>query len=388
MGERAAGMAGAFTALSGDPSASPFYNPATTVLAGESSLSTSVSVYNKYNINIGESADPTVAPQRLNRGYFSSIPSSSASIVNFGSFAIGLTIVVPDSDSYDGTLQGTGSDISSLNFVDESLWVGGTFSARLTEQDSIGATLYYTARNLSREVLDRLPNSSQTGETLTDERTSLTTNSLVTILGYYRRLSSRWSIGVSYRPPSLPISGEGSYYRETTVTTPYSTSLVNRGSLRAESRVPAKIAVGFAREIDGDNTLSFDVQFYEGQSYADFPELNSDADHIDFRAIVNLALGYEQVINPEMQVRLGVFSNRSSHPTPRSDLRLRQGDSVDMSGFSANLVIKTSPHTHFTFGGYYSGGNGLSSQYVAQQYQVVPKSEQVFTMLVATGFAF
>ncbi|MEK7358683.1 MAG: hypothetical protein AAB250_19720, partial [Bdellovibrionota bacterium] len=292
LGEKAAGLGGAFTALSGDAAASPYYNPATSVLQGGNHASAAVNVYNKFETNVGDAGDFTAAPQRLNRGFFRSLPSSSATILGFGSFSVGLSILVPDYDFYSGQIKGTGTTTSSLSTVDESLWVGGTFSTKLTERDATGITLYYTARNLSRSVSDRVETGG-TSAVLTDEEKNLTSNAVVAILGFYRKLTETWSVGVSYRAPSLPIAGEASYYKSVTTTSPYSSTVTNRANLRAITKIPGRVAIGIAREVKNINTLSFDLQLYEGTSYSDLPELAAGADDIQHRQMLNFALGYE-----------------------------------------------------------------------------------------------
>jgi long-chain fatty acid transport protein len=391
LGDRAAGMGGAFTALTNDPSASPFYNPATLILTKGNSLSATVNLYNKYNTAIGEIEDVTVAPQRLNQGYFRSLPSSSSSIIGFKSFSLGLTILVPDYKFYSGQVKGNSDTTSFLSQVDESLWVGGTFSAKLTENSSIGFSLYYTARNLSRTVNDRLTTGSGgggTGAIITNEIKNLSANSVLPVLGFFRRLSPVWSLGVSYRPPSLPISGEATYYRSNTVTSPYQTSIINRANLRAITKIPARLAIGVARENPGEGTLSLDVQIYEGLAYNDLPEIPEGTDHVTHRPVVNFAVGYEKAVRDWLTLRLGFFTNLSSHPEPDTQSAIRQGDHVDMNGFSANFQIKTHQNTTFSFGGYYTGGRGTSTELVGNQITIVPESQATYTMLVATGFAF
>lgn len=388
IGERAAGLGGAFTALSGDPAATPYYNPATTVLLDGTSLSATVNVYNKYETSMGESGDFTEAPQRINRGFFRSLPASSATVVNFQSFAVGLSILVPDYDYFSGQVKGAENTNSLLNQVDESLWVGGTFSARLTEKDSLGLSLYYTARNLTRSVHDELRAEDGSGATLTTEEKNLSANSVVAIFGYHRRLTPTWSIGISYRPPSLPISGDASYFKSTTQTTPYDSDVINRGDLRAISRIPSRLTVGVAREVTGKNTLSLDLQFSEGLSYQDLPEFETGSDFIQHRSLVNFALGFEQAIRDWITFRIGLFSNLSSHPSPDASRGVRQADHVDMTGFSSNITFQTNEKTTFTFGGYYVGGSGETTQIIGNQLRVIPKSQQVFTMLIATGFHF
>jgi hypothetical protein len=387
LGERAAGLSGAYTALAADPAATPFYNPATSILQEGSHFSGAVSVYNKYETNLGQTGDFAGAPTRLNRGYFRSIPASSGTILNFKEYAVGLSILVPDYDFYNGQIQGSATTVSSLNFIDESLWVGGTFSRRLTPVDSAGISLYYTARNMSRSVNDRITTSATTA-TLTTEQKDLTSNNIVAILGYHRRLDDHWSVGVSYRPPSVQIAGEGSYYKSTTVTTPYSDTEINQSSVKAETHIPQKLAVGIAREEIGVRTFSLDVQLYEATDYKDFPDFNAGTDDVHYHRTANIAAGYEQYLWPRVSVRGGVFTNLSASESPDANSGYRQLDHINLYGWSANVNLRVHEQTSFTFGGYYSGGSGLSTQLIGNQIQVIPKTQQIFTMLVGTGFHF
>jgi hypothetical protein len=379
-------MGGAFTALTDDPAATPFYNPATTVLTSGHSFSSTVNVYNKYVTNIGEGQDFAEAPQRLNRGGFRSLPAASGTILNFKSFAFGLSILVPDYDFYSGQIKGTGDTTAFVNRVDETLWIGTTFSARMTKEDALGLSVYYTARSLSMTSSDR--SSSAGSAVLSNEEKNLTANAVVSIFGYHRKLTPLWSLGVSYRLPSLPVAGEAAYYRSVTTTSPYASDVLNRSNLRAITKIPSKFSLGIAREDKGKNTLSLDLSLYEGISYRDLPELPEGAEQIDHLQTLNIAVGYEQVIREWLSLRLGFFTNRSSHPSPDLNSNLRQGDNIDLKGFSANLSVRTKEGTRFTFGGYYNEGKGNSTQLVGQQLAILPKSQQVFTMLVATGFAF
>lgn len=386
LGERAAGLGGAYTALAGDPAATPFYNPATTILQEGSSFSGAVSVYNKYETTIGTPGDFANSPTRINRGFFRAIPASSGTILNFKTYAVGLSILSPDYDFYNGEVQGDTSAKSTLNFIDQSLWVGGTFSTRLSDLDSVGLSLYYTARTYQRSVDDHL--ATPGSATITTEEKNLTSNNLVAILGYHRRLGHLWSVGVSYRPPSVQIAGEGTYYKSTTVASPYSTSEIYHGSTRAVTRIPEKISLGIAREIVGVRTLSFDVSFYGATTYQDFPEAPDATDDLHHHEIANFALGYEQFIRPWLAVRAGLFTNLSSADSPSAAKGLRELDQLNLYGWSANLCIRSHEQTTFTFGGYYEGGSGLSTQLAGNSMKVIPKSQQIFTMLVGTGFHF
>jgi len=386
LGERAAGLGGAYTALAADPAATPYYNPATTILQEGSSFSGTVSVYDKSETTIGTAGDFSSSAARMNRGFFRAIPSSGGTILNFKTFAAGISILHPDYDFYNGEIQGESNTKSTLNYIDQSLWVGGTFSTRLSEVDAVGISLYYTARTYQRSVDDHL--SSAGSATITTEEKNLTSNNLVAILGYHRQLGDKWAVGVSYRPPSVQVAGEGTYYKSTTVVSPFSTSEIYHGSTRAVTHVPQKLAVGVAREVPNSHTLSFDVSFYGADTYLDFPEAPDAADDLHYHQVANFALGYEQFVRPWLSLRGGIFTNLSSADSPSDLSGLRQMDQLNLYGWSANFCIRAHEQTTFTFGGYYEGGSGLSTQLVGNAIRVTTKSQQIFTMLVGTGFHF
>ena len=66
IGERAAGMGGAFTALSNDPAGCSFYNPATLTRMKGNKLSASVNLFNKYDTSFGDQSDFGSAALRVN----------------------------------------------------------------------------------------------------------------------------------------------------------------------------------------------------------------------------------------------------------------------------------------------------------------------------------
>jgi hypothetical protein len=386
VGERAAGMGGAFTALSGDPAASPFYNPANTILQDGSVFSGSASVYNKYETAIGGSGDFLGSPAKINRGFFRAVPASSGTILNFKKFAAGISIVSPDYQYYNGEVHGESNTRSNLNFIDQSLWVGGTFSTRLSPDDSVGFTLYYTARTYQRSVDDRILGSGTS--TITTEEKTLTSNSLVAVFGYHRQLNPLWSVGVSYRPPSVQIAGDGTYYKSTTVAAPYSTTEIYHGSTKAVTRIPEKISFGIALDLPDVRAISFDISLYGALAYQDFPEAPDGSDDLHHRQVANFALGYEQFIFPRFSVRTGLFTNLTSAESPTGANGMRELDQMNLYGWSANLCFHPREQTTLTFGGYYEGGSGLSTQLVSNSIKVLPKSQQIFTMLVGTGFHF
>lgn len=380
-------MGGAYTALAADAAATPYYNPGTTILQEGSSFSGSVHVFNKYDTNIGAGSDVAGAPARLSKGYFHSLPSASGVILNYKTFAVGLSILVPDYDFYEGQIKTDANTIASLSYVDESLWVGGTYSTRLTPTDSVGFSLYYTSRSLSRSVNDRVT-TGPTATTIVIEEKNLTSNNLVAILGYHRQFAEFWAVGVSYRPPSIMVAGEGTYFRSVTQTSPYNDAEANQGSINAVTKIPLRLAIGLAREEPKHYTISIDATFYTALDYKDYPDFDSGTDDLHYRKTANFAIGYEQYLRTWLSVRAGAYTNLAASGSPDPKSTYRQLDQLDQYGVSANVNIRAHEQTSFTFGGYYTGGSGLSSQLIGGSVKIIPKTQQVFTMLVGTGFHF
>lgn len=385
IGDRAAGMGGAFTALTDDPGGCSFYNPAALSVMSGRSLSAAINVYHKYDIDFGNDAGFSDAPFRVNRGAFKSIPAASGNLLALGPFAFGLSILVPDHGFFAGEVYSDDENSSNINIIDESLWVGGTLALNLTSSDSVGLTMYYTSRNLVRSVTDRRINSSSADLFVEDK--TFHNNSIIYILGYFRQLSDRWTFGTSLRFPSLEVSGSGSYSSTTVNTSPYQKEVITLSNIDSETRVPSRAAVGIAYEIPKKYTLSWDLTYYGSERYADFDH-SAAADEIVHIPILNAAFGFEYYLKEWLRLRSGIYSNFSSHPEIDPSRQVHQGDHIDMWGFSANLAIFTSDAVSLTLGGYYTGGRGTSMQRVAQQLRSLDKSYQTFAMLIASSYYF
>lgn len=389
IGDRAAGMGGAYTALSDDPAACAFYNPAAIARMRGHSLSATANVYHKYDTRIGSRADNlNDAPTRINQGVFKSIPASSGSVSAFGNFALGLSIIVPEYDFYAGEVENKFENGESTNtflsVLDESLWVGGNVALNITETQSVGLTIYYTSRNLQRSVTDQ---SFSTFTRYTSEEKILAHNSLIYSLGYFQDIGDTWSLGLNFRFPSLEIAGRGSYFRSSFDGSLSNTPrLSGANNIGTETRVPMKIALGLAHEIPGKYTWAFDVTYYGSEAYDDM-EQGPVADRIENRPVINVALGTEHFLKSWLKLRVGAFTNFSSAP-PIDRTDRRYADHINMWGASANLGVFTNEKVSFSFGGYYTGGAGESTQMIGQQILERNKSKQIFSMLVGSAYFF
>lgn len=386
IGDQAAGMGGAYTAMSSDASALAYYNPAGLAFLEGHSFSAAVGIYKKFDTTFGAEEDFTKAPLRINQGFFRAIPSSTGNVFKKNDYTLALSIVVPDFDNYKGDLRANAENTTTLSYIDESLWVGGAVAKKISDTEALGLSLYYTARSYTRSLSDRSFPSSAEAILFNSEKT-LIENAVVAILGYHIDLSDTWAFGASFRTPNLTVKGTGSYFASRVDTNPYSVTSVNLSEEKSNVNIPGKLAIGVAYREGDDVRVSADVSLYQGVEYNDFnnPEIATRWIH---KNTWNVAVGLEKRVMPWLKVRAGAFTNFSSHPDPDMRISGSQPDKVDQVGFSANLVFNSGDKIDYTFGGYYTGGRGKSIQQINQTMEEVIVTQHVFTMLVGTAFSF
>lgn len=390
IGDQASGMGGAATAMGYDSSACSWYNPATCALIKGKSLSAAVGIYKKYDTMFGENQDIFKAGLRVNQGFFQALPSSTGSIVHFDDFlpdhTFALSILTPEYDIFKGDLNDSNSSKTTLTMQDESLWVGPSISKKISTNESLGLSVYYTARSYSKSLTDRTFLSS-TQTKIYQEEKFLTQNSVVAILGYHYTYDENWKYGFSVRLPCLHVAGSGTYF-DTTLDSGTTVSTNSYAAVNSRAHIPAKYTFGVAYEEDTRGALTLDVSYYAPDSYYDFEITNPGvAEYIEHRAIINVSGGMDIQLRDWLRFRLGGFTNFSSHPDPDKTKVRGQGDHVDQLGWAANLSMKSGP-INYTFGGYYTGGRGRTVQRINQSTDVTNKTQQVFTMLVGTSYSY
>ncbi len=386
LGDRAAGMGGAGTALVEDTSSAAFYNPASLAQSQGSAFSAAAGIYKKYDTQYGSESDYTKTPLKVSTGYFRSLPASTGNLIRREGWTFGLSIVVPEYETFKGDLNSTTDNTSTVAFTDESLWVGVALAKSLSETQSWGVTLYYTARNFTRSIQDRsYPSGSQA--ILFNSEETLSENALVPVFGYFHKMDSDWNVGASFRPRGIPVASQATYFESLTNTSPYSSNQINETDLSSTVFIPAKLSLGVSATVWGDMLISVSGDLYEGFSYEAL-SFDGRGSFIVRQATANISVGVEKRFFDWLKLRVGAFSNLSPYPNPDPQLKKHQGERVDQAGFSANVVFIADNKIGYTFGGYYTGGRGRAMERVNQDYTVLTKSQHVFTMLAGTQFYF
>jgi hypothetical protein len=269
--------------------------------------------------------------------------------------------------------------------------VGGAISRKISADESMGLTIYYTARSFSKTVSDRSFPSTTKSQMYTQEK-SIVENGIIPILGYRKKVSDQFSWGATIRFPAIKIKGTASLFESLTdvdssAPSPIQSTVTSVPEKPARVVVPGKMTVGIAYQYSPDLLVAFDVSAREARSYSDLED-EQYASRIRHKSVLNAQLGFEQIFVDWFKVRMGFYTNFSSHPNPDESIQKLQEDHVDMLGYSANFVFVADKQISYTFGGYYTGGWGRSVQRIDQQYKEIPKTAHVFTMLVGTSFYF
>ena len=387
IGEQASGLGSAYTAMSGDSSSSGFYNPASLVKLEGTDISASATLFNKYDTTYGESNNLIDAGERVNRGFFRTIPSAIGNVYRWKKWAFGFSIVVPDYDFFSGNIADGPNEQSFLSYTDESLWSGIVGSYKASPNERFGISLYYTARSLIRSSLDRTV-ASPTQEIITTEEKSIKHNALVAVLGYQWDINQQWSLGVSARPPGLKISGQGSYYQSVTDTNNLPSQITQVRGSDADTYIPPRYSLGFKFQATEKTLFTIDGSYFGGHSYQDM-ELAEASDRIEHVDTWNAAIGFQYKFEePNFNLRLGAFTNNSSMAEIPAQPQFRTGERMDLMGFSANINFLVSDHSSYTIGGFYSGGDGQSVQRSGNQLVRLDKNHHIFSLLIATSYKF
>ncbi len=380
-------MGGAYTAMSGDSSSSGFYNPASLVKLNGTDISASATLFNKYDTTYGEGQSIVDAGERVNRGFFRTIPSSIGNVYRWKKWAFGFSIVVPDYDFFAGNIADGANEQSFLTYTDESLWSGIVGSYKASPTESFGITLYYTARSLIRSTLDRSV-VSPTQEIITSEEKSIKHHGILMVLGYLWDINDQWSVGVSVRTPAINISGQGSYFQSFTDTSSLPSQVIQQRNTKANTYIPPRYTLGLSYRPSARLTLALDGSYYSGHGYQDM-EMPNASDHISYKDTWNANFGMEYKLKwPKVNWRAGVYSNNSSVDLPSATPTQRTGDHMDLVGFSSNINFLVSEQSSYTIGGFYTGGNGKSVQRTGNQLIRLDKTHHIFSLLISTSYQF
>jgi len=382
IGGRATGMAGAYTAISDDPSGS-YYNPAGIVFAIDNQISLSVNSYKNKEIAIKK---VLLQKEDYTQDISSFYPSFFGIVQSLGPLKFAITIIninneLLDQDNYY-PLRANGINIYSINYniTDNTLLGGVTAASFITDSLTAGFTLY---------GLRRRTEQINTQITIFGNDTYSLTNSYFTdmIYGGIAKFGMQWmpskqfSVGCSVSLGQIfshkrqnQIFEKGAYdENEDPIGDNYSEVSFTKGednfngdsNDNNDSELPVNVRFGVAWFPSSSLIISADVIF----DYITFSDYNDDfsmrlfdknvmGNYYQNRVVntVNFAIGAEYFIVKSFPVRLGFFTNLAN--TPAMDKKARNQEMhTNIYGVSASLGWQTR-NSSISLSGFYQYGVG------------------------------
>ncbi len=331
MGERAAMMGGAYTALSEDISGT-FYNPAGLAFVEETSISMAASVY-QYTNNKRTDIQASLSTE-LEGNYerFNLVPSTFGINYVLGD-GVNLAVSIYQLDNYEfDSLNTSSTRTLKFNLRSESYLVGPTLAVRIGDDMAFGISVFY--------------HYVQSGVSITDDRDigggnrrtsqlqlQSTSGGITPVIGFKWYMTDRWQLGVMYGVQTIHTNGSSSFARTITSTLGAPTP-VNYQS-EGDFRLPHRVTVGLAYEIKKHFTLALDVLYYFKLDYPSDQDFNSTSSTVQGtyveKAHFNVSLGGEIYLSKKMTLRFGLFTNTSSASDKDASER------VDVYGFTTGI---------------------------------------------------
>jgi long-chain fatty acid transport protein len=229
-GGRAAGLGGAFTAIANDPSGL-LYNPAGLVDDSHTDISVSANLYGFERTSRSDQV-PSPFPDLRNVAQAASelviIPSTSGALRTFQKDpngpgylnAISAGVFVPAFRSTVESVQTVDAAGNAVDYhrsvSDRLLMPGVGYARKLSQRWRIGLSTFFTLRSV--DANENIVSSGQGTPTpfrQADSTLALSAGSLWWILGVKWMVSDRFNLGLSFAPPGLPVFSSTSirYYR-------------------------------------------------------------------------------------------------------------------------------------------------------------------------------
>lgn len=415
IGDRSADMAGAYTAIS-DNASGCYYNPAGIAFGQGSNLSASVNGFS-YSNKKYKGAMLKTDGSRLDWEQTSSVllPNFFGATYDSPYGTLGISYAVPDSVQrrqkqrfFDLKTNLAGSYISeydlNINDVDNQYLFGPSYALKLSDNLSLGATLYASYRDSSviRNSILYLNDLSTKAQTGFEWRN-----------GYIYR--TEWgikpTIGMIWSPTEKISIGLTAAQHYLLKTDHLSTSTVNSnvpgsdpnfpGGVRnrddLDRELPLEVKAGIAYFPSQSLLLSADITYHNSAGKFDRDEttiryidsFKTSSYTIDdaMEPVLNLALGAEYYLNDRYAMRGGLYTDFANTETVRNDgLTANQPEHIDIYGATWSLTRFTRS-TSTTLGLGYAFGQG-DAQVAANSTAIQQVEVNNFNAFLSAAYSF
>ncbi len=409
VGERPAGMGGAYTAISDDPTGL-YYNPAGIVYAQGRKISASVNAYystQKIYKNV-------VGGNDWNRRTGSILPNFFGIIQPLGRGVLGFSYAVPDSivEDQDETISsfsyyepGFGQNINidsfaiNVNVEDVTYNFGPSYALKMSDSFAMGITLYLHYKK--REFIQNQRTDVGSGTHPLSDTFSWSSLyqegeefGLKPLLGLqWSPASAKYSVGFTLSRTFLLNSQKGLQYSSAswdTVAGEYKFSRIDVSS-KVKREYPLTAKLGFAYFPTNKLLLTSDFSYYSGTGEINDTVFVNGAESImpiagEKRALYNIALGTEYYFSRKLALRGGLYTNFSNTPDVSSG-KSGQEEHIDIYGMSLSITMFTRG-TSLTLGAVYNNGSGRAQVNGNDPYAIQDVAFQSYMFYIGTSYFF
>lgn len=357
IGDRAAGMGGAGTAL-GTALDAAYYNPAGLAYTKQRTISISASLYGwqKYK------ADDALYPSEdVSTTSFITVPPAMG-LVFFATTntAVGLAAFVPYRYQLSDILAfPKDNNYYNISTDDQTLWVGPSIAHAFSEEWSVGAGAYCVYRNYNSLQTVYLNHEAYAATQSLKYRTF----AALLMAGVQYRPTEHWRLGLSAQAPSMAVWGNGEYQANEllVVDDEYIKLFEHADNMDAQNRTPAKFTAGIGWEEEKVFGLGLDVSWHLANSYnrlsGTYQQTGEPAiaEYANY-AVVDFNIGGEYYIDRTYPIRAGFYTSRSA--APDIDLEKQNYPSpINEYGLTASIGRETE-HILMSIGINYVFGSG------------------------------
>ncbi|MFC1750125.1 OmpP1/FadL family transporter [Pseudomonadota bacterium] len=391
IGDRAAGMGGAYTAVSDDASGL-FYNPAGIVYAPGSSLSGSMNTFHEATTTYEKALS---GEHNWTRHSESLLPNFFGLVQPLGNGTIGFSYAVPNSIEEDQDQEFTNialvggltarDFIINFNNTDKTYNFGPSYAYKINEELSVGGTLYLHVRQQQR--ISNVVMVISGDRVWTNDYFELEEFGVKPVLGLMWSPQKQLAIGASISKVSLLQSTFTNY--QTCVgangITYTASSLCQSGDLLTREKIvshdeaeyPLNIRLGAAWFASDALLISADISHNTAHSSGENTRVS----------VTNVALGTEYYLNPSWALRGGVFTDYANTPELQAGITsYNQLENVDLYGASASVSHFTR-NSSISLGFTYSVGAG-KAQIVGGDATLQNVDIESFGISLAASYAY
>ncbi|MBI5889839.1 MAG: outer membrane protein transport protein [Nitrosomonadales bacterium] len=369
IGDRAAGMGGAYTAIS-DDATGLYYNPAGIVYVGDKNFSASVNAYysqsKKYENVFGN--------QSFERNSSALLANYFGIVKPFGRYKIGFSYAVPDAVSenqnqvFTNITNLTSRFTINLNNRDSTYNFGPSIATEINDDLSVGITLYAHQRDaqliLNQFVESLDPNTSAPSARWENNYFRINETGIKPILGVSWSPAEKLSLGLSLSKTFVlnsstsqqvtcydnsiydPTNNQATCFNGATAPTLQVPTHSNSGIKRD---YPARLALGAAYFSSRDLLVTADWSYHTAVN---------DPVYGDKVATYNVAFGTEYYLTRKWAVRAGFFTNMSNAQDIQEGVT-KIPEQINLYGASLSLS-NFSGTSSVTVGGSVNYGKGKS----------------------------